>query len=134
MLKPGDTLITLMPTQSPVEAEVHIAARSVAFLRPGDQCVMKIESYDYMEHGTAAGVVRWISDNAFTTDDDGKEVEPYYKARCSVDASGLRNVPARFRVIRGMTLEADMKVGTRSVAMYLLGGMLRGIGESMRQP
>jgi hemolysin D len=134
VLKLGDTLMTLMPANSPIEAEVRIPSRSVGFLRPGDQCVLKIESFNYMEHGTADGAVRWISENAFTTDDDGKEIEPYYKARCSVDGSHFRNVPAKFRLIPGMTLEADMKVGTRSVAMYLLGGMLRGIGESMREP
>jgi HlyD family secretion protein len=33
-----------------------------------------------------------------------------------------------------MTLTGDIKVGKRSVAMYLLGGMLRGISQSMREP
>jgi hemolysin D len=33
-----------------------------------------------------------------------------------------------------MTLTGDVKVGRRSVAMYLLGGMLRGFNEAMREP
>jgi HlyD family secretion protein len=33
-----------------------------------------------------------------------------------------------------MTLTGDINVGTRSVAMYLLGGMLKGIREAMREP
>ena len=40
----------------------------------------------------------------------------------------------KFRLIPGMTLEADLKVGTRSPAMYVLGGALRGVGEAMREP
>ena len=35
---------------------------------------------------------------------------------------------------RGMTLEADVNVGRRSVAMYLLAGFLRTVGEAMREP
>ena len=33
-----------------------------------------------------------------------------------------------------MTLSADVKFGTRSVAMYLLGAVLRGANEAMREP
>jgi hemolysin D len=65
---------------------------------------------------------------------EGQTVEAYYKARCSVDARKFINVPDNFRLIPGMTLEADLKVGTRSVAMYLKGGMLRGFTGSMREP
>ncbi len=134
VLKEGDTLFTLMPVNAPVEAEIHIASRDVGFVRAGDKCVLKIDAFNYMEHGTAEGTIRWISDNAFTTDDDGKPVEAYYKASCGVDAKHFVNVPPKFRLIPGMTLQADINVGTRSVAMYLLGGFLRGFGESMREP
>ena len=44
------------------------------------------------------------------------------------------NTPPNFRLIPGMTLTADIKVGTRSVAMYLLGGLMRGVNEAMREP
>lgn len=134
VLKQGDTLFTLMPTNTAVEAEIRISSKEIGFLRPGDHCVLKIEAFNHMEHGTAEGVVRWISDNAFTIDDDGKPVDSYYRARCSIDATLFRNVPSKFRLIPGMTLEADLKVGTRSVAMYLLSGILRGFSKSMREP
>jgi hemolysin D len=134
VLKEGDTLFTLMPVNAPVEAEIHIASRDVGFVRAGDRCVLKIEAFNYMEHGTAEGRIRWISDNAFTTDDNGQAADAYYKARCGVDATRFVDVPAKFRLIPGMTLQADVNVGTRSVAMYLLGGFLRGFGEAMREP
>jgi hemolysin D len=134
VLKEGDTLFTVMPVNTPVEAEIRIASRDVGFLRSGDRCVLKIEAFNYMEHGTAEGSIRWISDNAFTIDDNNQPVEAYYKARCSVDAMHFVDVPAKFRLIPGMTLQADVNVGKRSVAMYLLGGFLRGFGEAMREP
>jgi HlyD family secretion protein len=134
VLKSGDSLLTLMPLNAPVEAEINIAARDVGFVRAGDPCTLKVGAFNFMEHGTAEGKVRWISDNAFTTDQNGQPVSAYYKARCSVDATHFQNVPANFRLIPGMTLQADLKIGTRSVAMYVLGGTLRVFGEAMREP
>ncbi len=134
VLKQGDALFELMPVDSPVEAEINLASRDVGFIRPGDACVLKISAFNYMEHGVAEGRIRWVSDNAFTTDDNGQPVAAYYKARCSVDAMHFRDVPAKFRLIPGMTLTADLKVGTRSPAMYLFAGVMRGVGESMREP
>ena len=134
VLKPGDPFITLMPVNTRLEAEVKISSRDIGFIRPADPCTMKIEAFNAAEHGTAEGKIRWISEGAFTTDDDGKPVDAYYKARCSVDQSNFKNVPTNFRLIPGMTLQGDVNVGTRSVAMYVLGGVLRGVKEAMREP
>jgi hemolysin D len=139
VLKEGDTLFTLMPANAPLESEIHIAARDVAFVRPGDRCVSKIDAFNFAEHGTAEGAVRWISEGAFTTDDNGQPLpgataEAYYKARCTIDPAGLINVPDGFRLIPGMTLTGDVEVGTRSVAFYLLGGFIKGVREAMREP
>ena len=134
VLKEGDQFLTLMPLNTPIEAEIKIASRDVGFAREGDRCVLNIDAFNVAEHGTAEGSVLWVGDGAFTTDDNGQPVEAYYKARCSIDKTNFRGVPANFRLIPGMTLRGDVKIGRRSVAMYLIGGMIRGIGESMREP
>jgi membrane fusion protein, hemolysin D len=134
VLKEGDPFFTLMPLNTPLQAEIKIASRDVGFARAGDACVLNIDAFNASEHGTAEGAVLWISDGAFTTNDDNQPAEAYYKARCSIDRTEFRGVPANFRLIPGMTLTGDIKVGKRSVAMYLLGGMLRGISHSMREP
>ena len=134
VLKEGDALFTLMPTDTPLEAELRIASRDVGFLRRGDRCSVKVDAFSFVEHGMAEGKVSWISEGAFTTDDNGQATEAYYKARCTIDKMDFRNVPEGFRLIPGMTLSADMNIGSRSVAAYLLSGFLRGVGQAMREP
>ena len=95
VLKEGDTLFTLMPMNAPVDAEIKISSRDVGFVRVGDRCVLKIDAFNYMEHGTAEGKIRWISDNAFTTDENGKPVDAYYKASCGVDAKAFCKGPSQ---------------------------------------
>ena len=134
VLKEGDTLLTLMPLDTPLQAEAHVLSRDVGFLRTGDMCTLKINAFNYMEHGTAEGTVHWISDGAFDTDDNGQPTDPYYKVRCSIDALHFVNVGPNFHLLPGMTLESDMKVGTRSVLAYVVSGVARGFDEAMREP
>jgi HlyD family secretion protein len=134
VMKAGDTLMSLAPAGAPIEAEVQMAARDVGFVRPGDPATLKIDAFNFAEHGTAEGTVRWISEGSFTRDDNGMPVPAYYKARLAIDSVNLTNVPPSFRLIPGMTLTADIKVGTRSLGAYILGGLLKTLGSSMREP
>jgi hemolysin D len=134
VLKEGDTLLTLAPMSAPLEAEIQIATRDVGFLRPGDPATMKIEAFNFAEHGTIAGALRWVSEDAFTVDGNGTPVSAYYRARIRIEAVNLIDVPGSFRLIPGMTLLADVKVGSRSLGSYLLGGVIRGVSGAMREP
>ncbi len=132
VLKEGDELMTLSPTDTPLECEVQILARDVGFVRPGDKVVIKVDSLNYFEHGTALGTVRWISEGAFTTEDDNTSVPAYYKARVSIDVQNFTDVPKNFKLTPGLTLEGDITVGHRSVLNYIIGGFMNGMGETMR--
>jgi HlyD family secretion protein len=133
VLTPGAQLMTLMPVNTPVQAELKISTQDVGFIRKSDPCTLKIDAFQFMEHGTAEGTVQWISEGAFSTDDSGQPSLPYYKAQCSVDTMHFEGVPANFRLMPGMTLTGDVWSGTRSVAMYYLSGMIRGWVEAMRE-
>jgi HlyD family secretion protein len=134
VINQGDPLLYLAPLKSPLEAELHIAARDIGFIRVGDDTTVKLDPFNFIEHGAAEGKVRSISEGAFTLDDNGQPTEAYYKVRITLDPVKLRNVPASFRLVPGMTLTGDIHVGTRSLFTYLVGGAMRGIGESMREP
>jgi len=134
VLKEGDTLMTLVPMNAPVEAEIEVASRDVGFIRPGDPVTMKIDAFNFAEHGTVDGVVKWISEDAFTTDDNGAPTPAYYRVRVKITVIKLIDVPSTFRLIPGMTLIGDVKVGTRALGAYLIGGLVHGVGDAMREP
>ena len=97
----GHDFFTLMPLNAPVEAEAHFLTRDVGFIRTGDPCIIKVDLFNFVAHGTAEGKVRWISEGAFTTDDNNQPTEPYYKVRCSIDKMNFYDVPANFRLVPG---------------------------------
>ncbi|HEV8681089.1 MAG TPA: HlyD family type I secretion periplasmic adaptor subunit [Stellaceae bacterium] len=134
VLNIAEPLLYLAPLRSPVEVEAHYLSRDVGFIRPGDSVKLKFDAYNYFEHGTAEGTVRWVSEGAFTVDDNNQPTPPYYKVRIALTNVDLRNVPQSFRLIPGMTLTADVHIGTRSILMYLVEGAVRTVSESMREP
>ncbi len=135
VLKQGDELMQLAPLDAPVEAEIHLNARDVGFVRVGDRVALKVAAFNSYEHGEGEGHLTSISENAFMDGGGGTKPEPpYYKARVAIDKTHFYNVTNDFRLVPGMTLTADVHVGTRSAFTYIMGGFSRGIGETMRGP
>jgi HlyD family secretion protein len=135
VMKEAEPLYTLVPLDSPLEAEVLVEERDVGHVRAAAAARVKLEAWPFQKHGTLAGHLRTISGDAFKPDPrkDG-EAEPYYKARIELTSLRLRNVPASFRLIPGMTVTAEIKAGDRSVLSYFLYPLLRGLDESIREP
>ena len=154
VLNPGNTLLTLTPLRVPLEVEAKISPRDIGFIRVGDPVTLKIDAFNYTEHGLVDGTVRWISEDIvdpnlpsptlngsvapagveLTESHLGTPLYGYYVARISIGKINLIGTPAVFRFIPGMTLEANIKVGTHSLAQYVFGAVARGIGNAMREP
>ena len=133
VVQQGTTVISLMPVREAVEALVQVTTDEIAFIRPGDPATLRVSAFNASEHGTLEGAVKWIGDNALTTF-NSQPVTPYYNVAISIDRNKLVNVPSNVSLLPGMTLSADIKVGTRSIWNYLMGGLMAGVGQSMREP
>jgi hemolysin D len=129
-----DPLFTLVPLDGPLEADVVVGAEDIGFIKVGDPVQVKLDAYRFLQHGTAKGVIKTISEGSFTTDENNSPTAPYFKVRVAIKDAHLRNVPADFRLIPGMTLASDIMVGHRTILSYLVEGALRTGSEAMREP
>jgi len=129
-----EPLFTLVPIDAPLEADVNVSSQDIGFIKPGDPVQLKLDAYRYLQHGTAKGMIKTISEGSFTVDDNNVPVPPYFKVRVAVTDARLRNVPANFRFIPGMTLVGDILVGHRTILSYLVEGAMRTGSEAMREP
>jgi hemolysin D len=135
VIKEAEALYTLVPLDSPLEAEVSIDGRDVGQVSNGQPVRMKLEAWPFQKHGTLAGQVRTVSEDTFNPDPKkNAEQRPYYRARVAVTAVKLRDVPAGFRLIPGMAVTAEIKAGDRTVLSYFLYPLMRGLDESIREP
>ena len=129
----GTTVITLMPVRNPLEALAQISAGSIGFVRPGDAVTLKIDTFNSTEFGSFDGTVKWVGENS-SSQLNGQPVAPYYNVEITIDRNRLVNVPPTVTLLPGMTLTAEIKVGSRSIWDFVMGGMMRGVGQSMREP
>ncbi len=145
VLQSGQEFITLMPAGAPLEIEANISGRDDGFVNLGDTVAIKFDTFPFVQYGMAHGVVRTISADSFTSQDDQRNPtgsvpmpantsEPYYRARITIDNVDLHGTPEGFRVMPGMPVTADIKVGKRTVLSYLLGRVLPVASQGMREP
>ena len=142
VLREAEILFTLVPLNVPLEADVRISPRDIGLVKMGDEVRVKLDAFPFQRHGTASGKVDTISPDAFRPQrsDGSSQVQPrdeekfFHKARVTLTDTALRNTPANFRLMPGMTVTAEIKVGTRRVISYLLYPILKGLDESMREP
>ena len=145
VLQSGQEFISLVPADAPLEVEANISGRDDGFVHVGDPVSIKFDTFPFIQYGLAYGTVRTISADSFTAQDDqrnptgavplpGNTMEPFYRARVAIDRVELHGTPQGFRIVPGMPVTADIKVGKRTVLQYLLGRALPVTSEGMREP
>ena len=139
--KEAEPLVTLVPQDNRVEAEVDVDSSDVARLRVGDPVRVKFDALPYQRHGTLSGTVRVITENSFQNDKaagagaDKPDARPsFFRARIALGSMDLRNVPKDFRLIPGMTTSVEIVIGKRSIISYLLDPVVRLFDEGLREP
>jgi HlyD family secretion protein len=131
----AEPLVTMVPFDAPLEAEVDIRPQDVAMLRPGDSARVKLEALPYQKHGTLTGRLDVLSGDTLKTEKGPNGQQSLvYRARVTLVTRDLHGVPADFRLIPGMTASAEIKIGTRRVITYFLYPIFRAFDESFREP
>ena len=145
VLQSGQHFLTLVPTDAPIEIEANILGRESGFVHVGDPVAIKFDTFAFSQYGMAEGSIRIVSPSSFTAQDEARnptgavpaiqaEIEPVYRARITIDRLAMHDIPGGFRLIPGMPVTADIKVGEQTVLGYLMGRILPIAQEGMREP
>lgn len=136
VVREAETLFKLVPLDVPLEAEVKIEAADVGFVKAGDSVRVKLDAYPFQKYGTLAGHVQVVSLDAFTRDagQDRAAGTSYYLARIRLDSTKLENAGSNFRLLPGLTVTGEIKVGRRSIISYFLYPIIGTLDESLKEP
>ena len=136
VISQAEQMVTMVPLDAPLEAEVEVQPQDVALLRAGDTARIKLEALPYQRHGAMTGRLDVLSGDVLKADKSGPSGQQVsvYRARLSITGRDLRNIPADFRLIPGMTVSAEIKIGSRRVISYFVYPIFRALDESFREP
>jgi adhesin transport system membrane fusion protein len=121
VVKPGEDLIEIVPTSKKLILEVTIKPSDIAFIHPGAEAKVKVSAYDYAIHGGLTGKVIFISPDTVTN----KEGETFYIIHVETPKSHLGTDEHPLQIIPGMTVNADITTGQKTVMQYILKPILK---------
>ncbi len=126
VVQPGKEVVEVVPLDDTLILEVQIVPKDIAFLRPGQQAMVKFSAYDFSIYGgLVADVINIGADSVI--DEKGNA---FYHVRVRTQKPSLgANLP----VIPGMVAQVDILTGKKSVLSYLLKPVLRAKANALTE-
>jgi HlyD family secretion protein len=134
VLAAGSELITMIPLDAALEVEAEVRGSDSGFVQVGQTADVKFESFPFIRHGKARGHVRVLSADSFRVNEGGQAVSPFYRVRIALDEVALHNMPPDFRLVPGMPVSVDIRVGERNLVSYFFENFLPPATEAFREP
>lgn len=140
VVQPGTVLASLVPVSRQMQAEVWVSNEDIGFVRPGQRVKLKFAPYSFQKYGIGHGVVQHVSADA-QNDEEAREQgalavgqQPLrYKALVAVDQSNLKVDDQTFPLGVGMQTTAEIVLGQRTVAEYLLSPLQKAWHDAGRE-
>ena len=146
VLRAGDQqFMTLVPTDAPLEVEANIAGNDDGYVHVGDPVDIKFDTFPYSQYGLAHGVVRIVSPDSFTAQEEQRNptgsvpvsnqtAGVFYRAQNHTGSDRAAWYAGQFPLVPGMPVNADIRVGKQTVLRYMLGRTIPLATEGMREP
>jgi membrane fusion protein len=102
----GQPLMSLLPGEGKLEAELLVPSRAIGFIEPGDKVLLRYQAYPYQKFGHQAGEVTRVSRSALTTGD--AQTEPVYRVTVALAKQSVMAYGQAELLKPGMLLDADI--------------------------
>jgi len=123
VIKPGALVAEIVPAHGGLLAEVELQPRDIGHVRVGNEARLTLSNYDPGIVGPIKGEVLEISP---TTVED-KEGRFFYRVRIRLARDTLNARGREFPLLPGMTLQAQIKTGSKTLARYMLKPVFRSM-------
>jgi hemolysin D len=142
VVQPGTVLLTLVPKDETLRAEVWVSNEDIGFVREGQPVKLKFAAFPFQKYGMAEGTVEHVSADAADAnngsgnprnDPAGKNQPLVYKALVALKGMKLEMDGERFALSAGMQTNAEIKLGDRTVLEYLLSPVRKAWHEAGRE-
>ncbi len=130
VIREGEAVVVLVPIDAPLVAEVGLRSADIGRLAEGDPARLKVDAFPWRRHGALDGTLRSVSRESYPDNAGGA----LHRGHVAVSTGAFARMPDGAALLPGMTLSAEIKVGTRSVLDFFLEPLLRGLDESLREP
>ena len=132
VLKAGDELMQISPTNGDLLIEVKLKPMDVGQVDLGLPVTVKFDAFDYAIYGSLDGVLTYVSSDTLT-EQVGGQSQTYYRAQVSLIEDVLQNNGKinSLDLKQGMTASIDIKTGKRSVLHFIAKPIVRAFSGAL---
>ena len=128
VIQPGEEIMQVVP-ENAMEIEAKVNPKDVGNIQIGQPVTIKVSAYDYSRFGSIDGKLKSISASTFMDEDK----KPYYKAYISINQLYVGNNPKLNKIAVGMTVQADIHTGKKTLLQYLIKPVYNAMKTSFRE-
>lgn len=134
VLRPGDTVLNIVPAGEELVVEAKVSPADIAFIRLDQPAAVKFDAYDSTIYGSAAGRVTYISADTLT-EETPQGRSAFYRVRLDVDISTLERRTGKERIALqpGMTATAEIITGQSTILDYIMKPILKTRSEALQE-
>jgi adhesin transport system membrane fusion protein len=134
VLRPGDELMQIAPTDGGFFVEGRVTPSDVGSLKLGLPVTVRVDAFDYSIYGTLKGSLTHISPDTLSEQGSRGETNVFYRIQVRLDADQSHNPRAQDIVIKsGMTTSLDIRTGERTVMQYLIKPIFKAFQGAMTE-
>ncbi|MDD2776612.1 MAG: HlyD family type I secretion periplasmic adaptor subunit [Gallionella sp.] len=143
VISPGTILMTLVPHNEILRAEVWVDNQDVGFIHTGEPVKIKFAAYQFQKYGMVEGQVSHLSadasdnsqQNAAPPQNGKPNATPPFTYRALIDLKAQKLIAdgIHHKLTPGMQVTAEIHLGTRSILEYLLSPVVGAFQEAARE-
>ena len=129
VVTPAQPLMMVVPKDYPIEVEAYVENKDIGFVNPGQEAVVKIETFPFTRYGTIDARVSHVSHDAVNDEKRGL----IFPARVNLARTTIQVEHKAVNLSPGMAVTVEVKTARRRVIEYFLSPLLQYKDESLRE-
>ncbi|AHG74924.1 HlyD family type I secretion periplasmic adaptor subunit [Mannheimia varigena] len=131
VVQAGQDILEIVPLDDTLIVQAYISPKDVAFIRVGQEALIKVSAYDYAIYGGLEGKVVLLSPDTLQDDRRPSELklnpeQSYYRVLVETSDSHITDKAGnRLDISPGMTATVDIKTGEKTIFQYLIKPITR---------
>jgi hemolysin D len=136
-------VVGIVPEGTPLEVNAVVMNKDIGYVKEGQRCVIKVDTFDFQKYGTLEGVVEVV--NPYSVEDSKEKDKDKSKTGDADNESGGYPVRIRlkaenlkikngdvYKIKPGMAVMAEVNVGKRRVIEFFLFPVIRYLDEGLK--
>jgi membrane fusion protein len=120
----GQPLLTILPANSSLQAQLLVPSRAIGFVAPGDEVLLRYQAFPYQKFGHHRGTVVRISRSALGREElaayNVQATERHYRVLVAIERQSIRAYGKQEPLRPGMLLDADIMGDRRKLYEWVL--------------